>query len=297
MSETQLKLTFDGPAMDGGVIDVNDLAPALLSVGELIQSANSHLNGKRAQVSVRVRATSHACFEIDLSLFQSLAESAKSLLSFACDHKDEITVVKDLTEIVFGCTGGMLGLVAFLKGRKPDKVEHKDGNVYVHIGDNVFVTSKEAIELAQNVEVREQARKAVSVLSKDGVDALRFTTPLSPPLEITKAQVGHFEYTLSEDEDVINNDVREMVLQVVSLSFKEDNKWRVTDGGDAFTVSIEDVDFLNKIANSEIAFSKNDYLKCRVRVIQLRTPKGLKIERRIVEMIEHTPAAQQLKLM
>jgi hypothetical protein len=88
-----------------------------------------------------------------------------------------------------------------------------------------------------------------------------------------------------------------MVLQVVSLSFKEDNKWRVTDGGDTFTVSIEDIEFLNKIAKSEIAFSKNDYLTCKVRVIQMKTPKGLKIERSIVEMLKHTPAAQQLKLM
>ena len=94
-----------------------------------------------------------------------------------------------------------------------------------------------------------------------------------------------------------NADAREMNLQIISLSFKEENKWRFTDGLEPFTASIEHVDFLNKIANNEISFSKNDYLKCMVREKQSQTAKGLKLERTIVEVIKHTPSARQLKLI
>ena len=71
----------------------------------------------------------------------------------------------------------------------------------------------------------------------------------------------------------------------------------MTDGAEPFTTGIEDIDFLKKIANDEIAFGKNDYLVCDVRERQLSTPKGLKKERTIIKVIEHKPAARQLKLM
>jgi hypothetical protein len=51
-----------------------------MALGDLIQSANNAINGKRAEISVRVRATAEGSFEVDLSLVQSLMEHTKSLL-------------------------------------------------------------------------------------------------------------------------------------------------------------------------------------------------------------------------
>ena len=87
-----------------------------------------------------------------------------------------------------------------------------------------------------------------------------------------------------------------MNLQIISLTFKEDNKWKVTDGLEPFNVAIEDEEFLRKINNNEIAFSKNDYLVCEVRERQYQTNKGLRKERSIIKVIEHKPSPQQLKL-
>ena len=99
------------------------------------------------------------------------------------------------------------------------------------------------------------------------------------------------------EEEEIEDETRKMTLQIISLSFKEDNKWRLTDGAEPFTADIEDVDFLNKIANDEISFGKNDYLICEVRERQSMTSKGLKKERTVMKVIEHKPAARQLRLM
>jgi hypothetical protein len=73
-----------------------------------------------------------------------------------------------------------------------------------------------------------------------------------------------------------------MTLQIISLSFKEDNKWKVSDGMEPFSVTIEDAGFLNRIAKGEETFSKNDYLVCVVRERQFQTNKGLRKERAII---------------
>jgi hypothetical protein len=82
MSKTNLTLIFDGPAVDKGEIDVQDLAPALLAVGELVQAANYEINGNKSQISVRVKATAEGSFEVDLALIQSIIESTKALFTF-----------------------------------------------------------------------------------------------------------------------------------------------------------------------------------------------------------------------
>jgi hypothetical protein len=75
MSEAHFSLIFRGPAVDNGEIDVQDFAPALLAVGDLLQAANEVINGDQAKVAVKVRSTTTACFEVDLSLWQQIVES------------------------------------------------------------------------------------------------------------------------------------------------------------------------------------------------------------------------------
>ncbi|WP_275272424.1 hypothetical protein [Limnobacter sp. P1] len=302
MSEEKLTLVFDGPAVENGEIDVRDLAPALLAIGELIQAANSEINGTRAQMSVKVKATAEGSFEVDLNLIQSLMENAKALFDFASIHNDSIAAANELADLLFKIVGGtvatgggLLALIKFLKGRKPDRIEQRGGDVHIHIGDNYFVTNKRTVQIAESVAVREHAKKAVSTLSNDGIDVIKVRRPKTDDLEITKSEVIYFDY--AETEEQLADETRTMTLQIISLSFKEDNKWRVTDGGEPFGATIEDATFLNQIANNEIAFSKGDYLVCVVRERQFRSSKGLKKERYIIEVKDHKPASKQLRLI
>ncbi len=298
MSETNITLVFDGPAVENGEIDVQDLAPALLAMGNLVQAANGEINGDKAQVAVKVRATAEGSFEVDLTVLQSLMESAKTLLDVLGENKDSIASAKNLTEILFkaGAGGaGLMYLIKSLRGKKPDKVEQKGGDVHVTMGDVTIITSPQAYKLAESIPVREHAKKAIAALSDDGIDKMKVKQKGSEDLEISKSEVGYFEYEDTEEE--LADTEREMNLQIISLSFKEDNKWRVTDGGEPFSATIEDTAFLNKIANDEIAFSKGDYLRCKVREKQSRSSKGLKIERSIIEVLEHKFASQQLRLI
>lgn len=304
MSDANFSLIFEGPAVENGEIDVQDLAPSLMALGELLQAANAELNGERARVAVKLRATRKGSFEVDLSVVQSLAAQAATLLDSLAGHKDGIAAANELADVilkvggaVIGTGGGLLALLKWLRGRKPDKIEPRAGEVHVHLGDTVFVTNSQTILLAENRIVREQARKVVAVLEKEGIDRIATRQDGPEKLTIERAEVSYFDIP-DGTEETLEDSEREMWLQIDSLSFKEGNKWRLTDGGEPFFASVEDVDFLNKIAKGEVSFSKADDLHCLVHERQSRTSKGqLRKDRTIMRVIEHRPGARQLKLL
>jgi len=303
MNEALFSITFKGEALKNGDIDVNDLAPALLALGDLMQLVNSTVNSDKAKASVKIRATAKGSFWIQFALQQE----ALSFLDFAFQHKEQVAAAKELVDLIFkigaGITtgvattgGGLFFLLKWLKGRKPDKIDQTDNNVSIHIGDNNFITEKTVIELAENEAIRRQAKKFTDILKKKGIEYITSQIEEEQPLVITREDVSSFEIPIVPDEIEIEDEERTMTLQIISLSFKEDNKWRLTDGLEPFSAAIEDVSFLNKIASNEISFAKNDYLLCRVREIQSQTSNGLKKERIIIEVLEHRPGARQLRL-
>jgi hypothetical protein len=52
MSAARFQLSYDGPALRSGAMDVNELAPALLATADLFREANKQLNGDRAEVAL-----------------------------------------------------------------------------------------------------------------------------------------------------------------------------------------------------------------------------------------------------
>ena len=303
MSKENLTFIFDGSGVEKGEIDVQDLAPALLALGDLIQSANEVINGERAKTSVCVKATAEGSFEIDLAITQSILDATLSVFDFASAHKDGIADAKQLADLIFDAVfapigfvgGGLFALIKWLKGKKPEKVEHKsDGTTIIFCGDVTFQTNRKAIQLAENIEVRKHARKALSSLSKNGIDKISVRRSGKETLDVIKEELPFFD--IPDSEEKLEEETRKMNLQIISLTFKEDNKWKVTDGLEPFSATIEDEQFLMKINNNEIAFSKNDYLVCDVKERQYQTNKGLRKERSIIKVIEHKPSPKQLKL-
>ena len=85
-------------------------------------------------------------------------------------------------------------------------------------------------------------------------------------------------------------------FSIVSLSFKQGNKWRLQDGKTTLNVTVSDHEFVQRVDASEVAFAKGDILICDVRVESRETPGGLHAEFFIEKVIEHRRPATQLKL-
>jgi hypothetical protein len=187
MGSTQhFKVVFDGIALKNGEIDVRDLAPALLALGELVEAANTAINGQKAHTNVGVRATAQGSFEVALVLSQSITEIVHSLLDFSVENQDKIAAANDLFELLFHCVAtvalpvtagvGLYQFVKWLKGRKPDKLETHGQSVHVSIGEQTIIVDRRVIVLAENIQVRTLAERSLSALAKEGIDSKKELT-------------------------------------------------------------------------------------------------------------------------
>jgi hypothetical protein len=87
-----------------------------------------------------------------------------------------------------------------------------------------------------------------------------------------------------------------MAFSIVSLAFKEDNKWRMSDGSSTISATISDTEFLHAVNNDLESFSKGDSLVCRVWVRQWQTSNGTRTEYEVVKVARHLRAARQISL-
>ncbi|WP_156629632.1 hypothetical protein [Methylobacterium sp. Leaf85] len=295
MSKAQFTIAYDGEALRDGTMDVRALAPALLAVGQLIDAANSALNGKDTNIAVKVRATHPGCFNIDLDIIQTVARQIVGFLK-----GDEATAASNLLALLGGASGGATGLFLLIKklrGQKPEKVERLDADtVRITHGSTTLIVPLKVMQLYQDLAVRDAAEKVVyEPLLSEGIDTFIAFKGHADPFIINDEEA--FVFKKPEDEEhVLLDDVRRSAFSIVALAFKHDNKWRLYDGNSQISATINDLEFLSKVNNNEVSFSKGDVLICDVRVRQMQSADTLRTEYTVEKVVDHKPAARQLRL-
>ena len=298
MSRTSFTIVYDGPALSGHTMDVRDLGAALLAVGQLCDAANAALYGSRSKVNVHVKATEPGCFAILLDIIQSSPGHILALLS-----GEDATAAANLKTLLIGAGGlscgfkGVLWMIKTLRGKRPDKVtDLKDGTVRVSVGGTTLEVPLSLLTLYQDVAVRNATQKVVEEpLKTEGITSFKVVDDARVTLEVSEEEGEYFAKPTIADE-ILLDDVRRSVFSIVSLTFKEENMWRLNDGTNPINVSIEDKEFLEKVDNSQISFTKGDILICDVRVVQKQTSQGLKTEYTVIKVVAHRSAARQLPL-
>src|SRR5271167_3956850 len=98
MPSQTFQVSYGGTELSSGAMDVYDLAPALLAIGNLVRHANDLLNGEQATVDVKVDSDfKKGSFEIHLILDQHLLETALQPLSFAA-----VVDINGILQAIFG---------------------------------------------------------------------------------------------------------------------------------------------------------------------------------------------------
>lgn len=296
-SKEKFTIAYDGSAIVDGSMDVRDLAPALLAVGQLFDAANTVIYGDNAPpISVNVVATQAACFEVDLVAAYEVLKTTKDLLL-----SDNATALATLFGLIAGGTslaGGLIWLIKKLNGKNPDSVEALDGGqVKIKFGDDTFVIPMELLRLYRDLAVRKAVEKVVhEPLEKDGIDDFKILDAKRVTRsEVDKREASYFVAPAAVDKMILKQNIRS-AFSIHSLAFKEDNKWRLYDGSNQINALIEDVDFLRKVDQNLIRFAKGDILVCNVTVEQLQTTSGLKTNYVVNEVVEHIPAMRQLDI-
>ena len=127
-------------------------------------------------------------------------------------------------------------------------------------------------------------------VSQPGVDRFAIGEGGKVVEEISKEDLKSFEPP--EINDLILDEVRQYAFSIVSLAFKEGNRWRLTDGQNTFSVQVNDEAFLRKVDANQVSFSKGDVLLCRLRIQQWQVEDGVRSEYQLVEVVNHRSASQ-----
>lgn len=292
MSHARFSVRYDGPALADHMMDVRDLAPTLLAVGELFDAANAALNGDLTAIRVNVRAHEPGCFTIDLDVVQSWLRQGVALLS-----GENVTAAVNLKELLLIPSVGLIWLLRRTRGRKPDRVERLSSDtVRLTFGTETFDVPLKLLRLYQDIAVRGAVERVVQQpLSREGYQSVEFAEQGTLLVRVEKEEAFAFIAPHLEDTLIVD-DVRRAAFSIISLAFKEDNKWRLHDGQNPISATIADTDFLRRVDENLISFAKGDILVCEVRTKQSQTAKGLHTEHVVERVIEHRPAPRQLQL-
>lgn len=292
MSTSQFTLSYDGDELRDGQMDVRELGPALLAVGELLSEANQEVNGGRVTLSVNVQAGfEKGSFDISLVTNQGPLSELMSLVT-----GEHIMVASALVVMLFGGRG-FLDLLKWLAGNKPDRVEPQEKDVIRLTANNSDMTvNVNVFKFYENPSMRQAVKPLINPLKRPGIDTLKAIADKKVILEIAKKDVPALT-EIDMEERIISETEREGFLQIHSLSFKEENKWRLWDGTSSAFYAIEDEDFLRDIDQHSERFGKDDTLKCKIKSTVRLTREGqLKTDLSVVKVLEHIGAARQSRL-
>ena len=142
----------------------------------------------------------------------------------------------------------------------------------------------------QDTNVRNALSGVVRPVKEEGIDSFEIRQNDQLVASVTNEEVDYFDPP--ELQELMLDQANTHVFSIVSLAFREGNKWRLTDGQLTFSVSMKDSEFQSRVDNNDVAFAKGDLLVCDMRTIQWLTHQGIKTEYEIIKVNKHMLARQ-----
>ncbi|ROL55645.1 hypothetical protein D9V84_11220 [Bacteroidetes/Chlorobi group bacterium Naka2016] len=259
-----------------------------------ILNETARLLGYDFEVSLRIKSTSRGSFEVDLIVMAK--DFFEKLIDFF--GSKEYDALKKIIELLFGGSASLYGLFKLfkkLRGKKPKAINFdSDRNITVFVLDDESVETFQGVEkLYQSPEIRENAKKFLKPLEKEGLNSIKIKTEMEEELVLEKKDYSSFEMP----EEFLSESVETKHFQIVQLSFKEENKWKLSDGTNTFFVRMSDKNFLAKVQNNQEGFFKDSILKVKLKTYQKRIGAKLETEYEVLEVLEHKKPSDELRLI
>lgn len=254
-------------------LSVFEIAPILLSVGELIKESNKTIYPTGRDIAVNVKPFRQGSFIIDIVIFSP--NNLQQVIDFV--NTDGVSHIKILLEwigILYGSSVSLYKLVKFLKG-KPKTVQQISPNEIRYTGEdnNSITVGKEVHQLFQNCTIQtvfyngfgrplEQSgiNKIETYLDEENPPKIEFTNEDAKSLkDYSEAEIPSVDL-----EEVVENTM-EVFLSPKRGSFDADpRQWSFRMGGaenQVITATIKDDHFLEQCRNGEIKPHHTDILK------------------------------------
>jgi len=281
--QTRLSLRYTGPAVDAGLMDVYDAAANMIAFSEFVVSAAKATFGETVDAKTEVAGFGRGSFITDIVI--NLGGPLATL--FASGTPKEL----------FGVVNEAIKLWKHLTGSPPQQVEHAQGNTVKVTNNNGQVLTVQAQTL--NVVFGDKSTEAVTkfihdALSKEGMDGVSVDVDDAGKTERivqVSRQESQWFVPVAPDTPLFDTTIKTALI-IEAPVFKEDNKWRFSDGSGSFYADISDKEFIARVNNGE-AFAKGDSLIVELRILQHRQGEKLITEKTIVKVIEHRSRPSQ----
>lgn len=292
MHDNTFSIVYDGQPVEDGTIDVRDLAPALLALADLVDESTPLVDPSMSQYSLRVCPNfEKGSFVIHLE-FATLYSKIISLFT-----GNDVQALSNFIQLI-GIPGviGIFHLIKKSKGRKPTKVtiERKETVTITFEGEDPIDVDEKVFKLFSNFRARKSIEQLLWPLIVKGYELFKIKHHGKETVSVTQDEARYFIAPTEHENETIS--IINTRLVIVSPSFKQGNKWRVSDGGKNIYVSILDGEYLKDVQNGSEAFRKDDILNVSLEIRQWIEEGQLHVDYAILKVHHHEIAPWQQKL-
>jgi hypothetical protein len=288
----ELSISYVGPALDSHSMDVRQLAPSLLALADLFTIAHNSVGQPLAlPPALEVHAQRGGSFIVDLWL--SMQESSGTLVeALNGRHATAAGTALGLGSPVIGALIWTRNRLR--KGREKTVAEIEPGRIRITWADGTHVEAPvEAQNLVASMDFTRAAARVFEPLRREGIDEVELRQRGSGrggSVKVVRDDLPAFN-TLDDDEKLLSDNTRVVVIRVENLAFKPGNKWRVNDGSASIWVTVDDLQFLQRMGERTESFADGDSFVVRMRDRQFQSlANGIRVEHSIEEVIEHRSA-------
>lgn len=279
--EDQLSLEYKGPATDTGRMDAYDAASAIMAFSDFLAIVSKTAVGQKAEVKTEIQAFRNESFDIDFAV--TIGGTYISLTATGTSPAHIFSLLKFALEAW-----------KHLKGSPPKSITHnEDGTINIenHYGD-VNNYHGDVYNIIANPNAGKSVERFIKRPLESGLDEMVLKSKSSEEPVVVSSEDAKSFVAFESPEDSVINEVK-MNLNIEAPAFKEGNKWKLNDGGTSFYAEMADEAFLQRVNENRERFGKGDTLIVRMKFEQVGAGATLRIEKTIVEVLEHQEATKQ----
>ncbi len=293
MERRYLRITFEGAAVLDHEADVETFAPALLSAAHLLQRVTKIRHGSNFTVKLKLAGVEGNCISFDIAVVQTILEKFVNFLS-NMPLLDTLTVV-GFVQSTSGYT--LIDLYKFLKGRLIISEKDEGKNVLIETADGEKTSvPKPVLELYKDRDVKKTLRGTTRPLDTKGIDRMKFSDPeCKSVIEIEKDESPWFDVTPIENEIEDEEIVVFGRLDRPSLQ-GEQGGWKLIRGGDSFSMTVTDEDFLEAVRKNDISFSSSTIYRVELLISQSISADGKLRYKNVAKTIRRVRTPEQTTL-
>lgn len=304
MKVTNLIIKIKGPNVSEG-IDVFDLAPSLLAMGEVIREANEIIGLPKRELGINIRPFEKGSFIIDIGLFAET--NLQQIMQFL--NSDTVTYIKQILELIglINISGSgifsLIQLLKWLKGR-PRKIERlESGQVrYTNSQGDIIIVNGKVDKLYNKPTIIENVYLGHRPIEKEGIEEIESSLKDDPTTKVqsNKEDIKALRISSEIAEGLEEIDVpdREVNLTFKRGSFEGDpTNWSFRLNKDIITAMIKDREFIRKLEDGRIRPNHVDTFKVILRERKkMRGQKYLSSTYEIIKIVKYEKGPLQKEL-